>query len=756
MATFRTFCYNPSPNPSISGTEQVGDIAAAIDDVTITPGKEWWNGPDETNGYIVAYVDASGDRSNATERILSIDTPCHLGFLRSAVKTEESFVDLVNSVFNQNFTTGDGAKNWLNANGYWTSYGEDITFVTGIQTYSVLCRMPGDTSNWGLINLNYESNAASVRPLSLSRSEWTREDFYPLNESGYMLVFSSTTSADNKVLFLDAAGNTVQTVDIPSAINYDVLQGKIMTVRYEGGIWYFDGLNVYQYTYDATDLNYAEVTSDADSTSSNGTFMFRIVYNNGDAIIKKLYNGTATTIIDYTSVDNYEVRLYDQADYYVIFKKSATTGVYQDFKIRKISDNTLLHSVDLTVFDKEDESPMEYRHNDFQNYSTNKFSMVIHNWDDSDVDYRIYTYNGTTDVLNSTSHVRGTNYPNFNTIRYTNDSARTTGTDSVLISFSSNSDWNGVMNTYAYFDIVYQMSWQTSLTTYVFTDAGVGNETGINFSDDGLTNNYYAICTTNNTDLQVLSITQADGLEIITIGLLADFHDPRIESFGNKSCLRSYAASDGSGMILKYFGNTGGVIDELTVTGTATYNISTYIGWNIFGVKYDSVLYQINTTTDEIVTIGPWSGSQDYTSGSYYEASTSERQSDLVHILFNEFTHDIIILKPTTYVSGTLASSSDYDIEVGKDSFMHIFEDQNSGNMQINLYDFNLTLLRSIVTDKTNFNFSTNAIKDRFVVRHNDNSGSYTWFMITPTFDDSIMTSSSNTSRLGNDYVDWD
>jgi hypothetical protein len=756
MATFRTFCYNPSPNPSISGTEQVGDIAAAIDDVTITPGKEWWNGPDETNGYIVAYVDASGNRSNATERILSIDTPCHLGFLRSAVKTEESFIELVNSVFNQNFTTGDNAKTWLNANGYWTSYGDgDIVFVTGIQTYAVLCRLPGDTSNWGLINLNSENNTATVRPLGLSRSEWTREDFYPLNESGYMLVFSSNETSGSKILFLDAAGNTVQTVDTEESINYSVHQGKVMSVRYSGSVWYFDGLNVYQYTYDATGLAYTEIVTDEDYASSNGTFMLRIVYNDGSIVIKKLYNGTDSTIIEYNSLDNYEIRLYDQADYYVIFKKTAATSIYQDFKIRKISDNTLLHSVDLTAFVKEDESTMDYKSIDFRNYGINKFAMIIHNWDDSDVDYRIYTYNGTTNVLNSTSHVKGTNYNNFSINANRNSSLSNTGRDSVLMSFYTNSDWNGIMNTFAYFDIVYQMSWQTSLTTYVFTNAGVGNETGILLNDDGLTNNYYAICTTNNTDLQVLSITEADGFEIITLGLLTDFTYPTIHSFGNKSCLKSYAAGDGTGMILKYFGNTGEVIDELTVTGTATYNITTYTGWNIFGIKHENVLYQINTTTDEIVTIGPWSGNNDYTSNNYYESSPAARQGDLVVLLFDSLSRDVIILKPTTHVAGTLPDQSDFNLNVGKNRFMYIFENPNDGVIQINLYDFNLTLINSIVTDKTNFSFSTRGIKDRFIVRHSE-SGIYTWYIITDTFDDSIMTSSSNTTRVENDWISWD
>lgn len=828
MATARPFAYNPgSP---IAGTEQIGDLAIGFPDNGFTNDPQFWNGPDEELGYVIVKSIPDGTQPTPIPGVTA-----YIGFNRSEFKTEASFIELANSVFNQSFTTGDGAKTWLNTNGYWTSYGEgNITFVTGIQTYSVLCRLPSDTSEWGLINLNYSNNTSTVRPLGLSRSEWARQDFYPLNESGYMLVFDNTTSGDHKILFLDAAGNTVQTVDISGTINYDVYQGKMMAVRYNGGVWYFDGLNVYQYTHQTEDLNYNEVMWDEDAVSSNGTFMFKVVYNNGDVVIKKLHAGTALTIAEYNNlIEDYEVKLYDQADYYVIIKKLAN-GVYQDFKIRKISDNTQLHSVDLTVFDKEDESPMEYRDNDFQNYSINKFAMVVYNWNDSDVDYRIYVYNGTTDDLNSTSHVRGTNYPNFNIIAYTNDRTRTIGTDSVLISFSTSSVWNGVINTYAYFDIVYQMSWQTILTTYVFTDAGFGNEIGIRFGDDSLTNNYYTICTTNtietlvdvtdntgltstenslvieginvtaslpttkyvklddgsftpiltstfadgdttitfsgtldSTDatapkaytpamLQVLSITEADGLEIITLGLLADFHSPNIDSFGNKSCLISYAASNGSGMILKYFGNTGGVIDELTVTGTTTYNINTYIGWNILGVKYDSVLYQINTTTDEIVTIGPWSGDHDYTSGQFYEASTSERQGDLVHILFDTTTHGIRILKPTSCTSGTLPSSSDYDLEAGKDSFMYVFEDQNSGNMQINLYDFNLTLLNSIVTDKTNFNFSSRGIKDRFVSRHNDDNGNYTWFMITDTYDSSIMTSSSSTSRVENDWVHWD
>ena len=45
-----------------------------------------------------------------------------VGFWRTADFTDSSFVNLVNSKLGQNFAAAPIAKNWLNTNGYWTSY----------------------------------------------------------------------------------------------------------------------------------------------------------------------------------------------------------------------------------------------------------------------------------------------------------------------------------------------------------------------------------------------------------------------------------------------------------------------------------------------------------------------------------------------------------------------------------------------------------------------------------------------------------
>ena len=59
-------------------------------------------------------------------QFLGANVNASVGFLRSHVRTDASFVTLVNEKFSQSFAlTGAGAisaRNWLNTNGYWTSY----------------------------------------------------------------------------------------------------------------------------------------------------------------------------------------------------------------------------------------------------------------------------------------------------------------------------------------------------------------------------------------------------------------------------------------------------------------------------------------------------------------------------------------------------------------------------------------------------------------------------------------------------------
>jgi len=118
MAT-TPIAYNPSQSP-IDGTEQLGDLAIGTteQDYSSSPGGvTWWMGPEDSVGYVIA-VPVSGN----TQPTEIPGVFASVGFFQSVDSTENSFVELTNSVFGQNFTTGTECKTWLNDNGYWTSF----------------------------------------------------------------------------------------------------------------------------------------------------------------------------------------------------------------------------------------------------------------------------------------------------------------------------------------------------------------------------------------------------------------------------------------------------------------------------------------------------------------------------------------------------------------------------------------------------------------------------------------------------------
>jgi hypothetical protein len=121
MPTTNLFAYNTGT--TISGTEQVGSIAIGVSPSLIysqnAGGVRWWNGPDEDLGYVIAHTTLSGTQPNRD------NVPSYIGFWRSSSKTENSLIDLTNSLFRQNFTSGSDCKTYLNTNGYWVSWVSD-------------------------------------------------------------------------------------------------------------------------------------------------------------------------------------------------------------------------------------------------------------------------------------------------------------------------------------------------------------------------------------------------------------------------------------------------------------------------------------------------------------------------------------------------------------------------------------------------------------------------------------------------------
>jgi hypothetical protein len=120
MATARPFAYNTGAG--ITGTDQVGALAVGTPtDGFATTGLEWWNGPDEDLGYVIAQSVPNDTQPTEIPGVFA-----SVGFFRSDALTDPSFISIANAVAGPSgggpFVSGSAAKTWLNDNGYWTSY----------------------------------------------------------------------------------------------------------------------------------------------------------------------------------------------------------------------------------------------------------------------------------------------------------------------------------------------------------------------------------------------------------------------------------------------------------------------------------------------------------------------------------------------------------------------------------------------------------------------------------------------------------
>ena len=118
MAVSRAFAYNTGG--LISGLTQTGNLAISGTSFSgLTSSLTWYNGPDETLGYVIAYESPGQSKPGGGT--------ANVQFWRSATQSDASFLSISNYISSrystpQNFTNPSTAKTWLNTNGYWTSW----------------------------------------------------------------------------------------------------------------------------------------------------------------------------------------------------------------------------------------------------------------------------------------------------------------------------------------------------------------------------------------------------------------------------------------------------------------------------------------------------------------------------------------------------------------------------------------------------------------------------------------------------------
>jgi hypothetical protein len=326
MPTARPFAYNTgSPIP---GTLQIGDLAIGVDpqDYSTNPGGvQWWNGPDEDLGYVIAHPTPAGNQPNP------LGIPAYLGFWRSEFLTEVSFIGLAEYVSNQHgdpqtFLTGSSAKTWLNNNGYWTSYdeiqpivyldsGNNLSYsgsgsiwydLEGVSNNATLVNTPTYSSSYqGILSFDDTSSEYATIPDIGDLNQWTVEVWFRISKSLTGKVSSLVTNQfnlSNKLNF------SVGTNNAPSSYN--------LVVGFFDGAWrnttgFVPSLNTwYQVvgTYDGS-----VIRQYVNGTASGGTLNYAGTPQSGGEV--RLMRRWDTTVSSGNLIagDLAIVKIYDQA-----------------------------------------------------------------------------------------------------------------------------------------------------------------------------------------------------------------------------------------------------------------------------------------------------------------------------------------------------------------------------------------------------------------------------------------------------------
>ena len=294
MATARPFAYNTGS--TILGTTQIGSLAVGTPTSGFTGNPKWWNGPDEDLGYVICRPNTNGNQPNPD------NVPAYIRFSRSKLKTDQSFINLVNSVFKQTFTTTSQCTSYLTTNNYWTSY---VSLVTSglILNYDISnsSSYPGSgttitdlqaSSNSTLFNTpTYTSSGGGYLTFNGSNQYFTtntslNSKLSPVNTSTTISIFLWIYPMDNGVIVQEIGQTTPnanwhdsQIEMVAGTLRFSVWQnqpGFASSISTPLNNWYYVG-----FTYDGTNLR-GYVNGSLAVTS--GTISRQTPFNNGGSL----------------------------------------------------------------------------------------------------------------------------------------------------------------------------------------------------------------------------------------------------------------------------------------------------------------------------------------------------------------------------------------------------------------------------------------------------------------------------------------
>ncbi len=594
-----------------------------------------------------------------------------------------------------------------------------------IQSFVYVARMVG-SDNLGVGTLNFNDFTAEIIDLNIDSTLWYCNSIYELTNSGYMYIFRDNATEDERIVVFTDANNLEigrYTATAPST-SRNSLDGRWVTFEdtTNGVLKYSDGISVYTYTWDPV-THYVDIEWDWDSVTSDGTFIIKKrdvaplsgwTYNgSGQSYIVNPTDGTTTLFKTWTEgtwVRHHMTPSSDTIHVLTETQDNTTGSTYTTYEIYDTT-GTILETISLTG--------ATYTDYDSQFHGTNKHTMVLKNYNDINVPYKIIHYNSNTSNLIQTSHNRGTEYQYMNIQADNNywSSSVDRNNGGIIIQLYNSGNWSSYGYEISFCDIIYMFDNQSTFSTYTFA-----NDESKKMNSWGQLSDVYRVACDNGDGIAAVLTIMSGSTRIESLNVnVADVYQYNYWSLGNKSIYQIYTNS-ANNVKYKYINELGVVTDSLDygliepyASDANTQGQNGYIGIRSEG----NIGFYVYSGTTGFTQTDYYAGT--YTPWTYY-SDTFKENTEMV--LFTNGQLGFRILSSTGITQEfSVPEYSDYNINVGKTKFMFVYQDYNDNNtVKIRLYNFSGTLLNSATTTWTGWT-ETYSVNERFVVFNSNTNG---------------------------------
>jgi hypothetical protein len=608
------------------------------------------------------------------------------------------------------------------------------------QTSILLTSVVG-SPNWHYVVFDFTNNLITTPyDLGISYSDYSSRNIYYTNNKGYLVYFNYVSDYNNKHLyFISANGVLVETYGAEmydSDINYGNNTSYVID-RTNSLFKYFDGFHVYTrdistsnspsfsapYYYD----DFGGYDGGVQTTWNDGTYEY-VEYN---------YQGTVN-LLNTRNMSNYNMDYfnYQLSNYTVLVESHSGSGQYYRIDIHDNITGTRLQR--LPVDD------LFFSYYDLYFYGNGKMIILLYNYGDTSVPYRMINYDGVIDRVITVDQPNDGNYTNRSS-HYTTDYPNLNNgnpSESFFWDFyGNNNSYNNFMNVYGYFKTYSFYDGCTTPSVFTLTDTG-------NY-DKAICNNYatsnhlYRLISTGLTTLEVLILGDSTETVIETGILLCDnsnngMNAAQARIIGDNIYFESF-----SGNTVDFYNFTSYVVGKISGT---TYDIkashifssTNYDYWYgfdfIYVVDFDNsqAWYYNKSVTGFTETYFLGNNMSSADTEYFYRPPYFERRP--TYIFYSQDTYEAYVLtKNSISPKVTLEPNNGIHVfQIGLSGLTYVYARASDGVIVIDVYDLSLTLKQRIVTNENSYNQSY-IVNDRYIVVTNDNSGNFVYYRLTLT-----------------------